>query len=192
VSNEGEIIAVVLKVACALESIGVEYLVGGSVAASLYGEPRSTRDIDIAVRLPEEKLPQLVNALGPEFAVDEEAMREAIHARRSANIFYLPLVLKVDLFMRGDSEYDQVEFSRRTTVQPVEGASLRASSPEDNLLWKLRWFKLGGEVSEQQWRDILGLLRVSGSSLDMKYLSEWSATHAVSELLQRALKQIAP
>jgi hypothetical protein len=159
------------------------------VASSFHGEPRATRDIDIAVRLTPDKLPALVAALGPDFAVDQEMVLEAIRTGRSANIFYLPLVVKVDLFMRGHSEYDRSEFSRRTVVQPLEGEAVNASSAEDNLLWKLRWFQQGGEVSDQQWRDILGILRIGEAGLDLAYLREWSSRHGVTDLLERALAQ---
>lgn len=188
-NDEDPVAAVVLRVARALEKAGVEYMVGGSVASSLYGEPRSTQDIDFAVTLDETSLPALIAALGSDFAVDEEMVIDAIHHRRSANIFYLPFFMKVDLFIRAGTEYDQQEFARKATVEPVPGEPLFASSREDNLLWKLRWFRMGGEVSDQQWRDVLGILRLGDASLDLAYLERWSEAHGVSDLLERAISQ---
>jgi hypothetical protein len=176
-------------VARVLESVGLDYMVGGSIASSSYGEPRATRDIDVAVRLGEGDIPKLIAALGPEFAIDEEMLREAVSAGRSANIFYLPYFMKIDLFVRGNSEYDRAEFDRRSNVEPILGERVAASSPEDNLLWKLRWFRMGGEVSDQQWRDILGLLRVSGSKMDAAYLRKWAGAHGVQDLLEGAHAQ---
>jgi hypothetical protein len=183
VNPEDEVLAVLVRVARALEHAQVEYMVGGSVASSLHGEPRATRDIDFAVRLREEALPRLVAALGQDFAIDEQMVKEAIQRGRSANIFYLPFFMKVDLFVRGSSEYDEAEFARKAVVEPTEGEPLFASSVEDTLLWKLRWFRMGGEVSDHQWRDVLGMLRLAGDALDRGYLRHWSAAHGVSDLL---------
>lgn len=64
-----------------------------------------------------------------------------------------------------------------------------ASSAEDNLLWKLRWYRMGGEVSDQQWRDVLGLIRISGDKMDPAYLRRWAVHHGVDDLLDRAMNQ---
>jgi hypothetical protein len=178
-----------VRVARALEIAGIEYLVGGSVASSSFGEPRSTRDIDFAVRLKEGDIPGLLEALGSDFAADPEMLREAVRSGKCANIFYLPFFMKVDLFVRGNDAYDRAEFSRSTRIEPVPGETLFASSPEDCLLWKLRWFQMGGGVSDQQWRDVLGLLRISGEKMDLQYVRSWAKSHDVEALLDRALAQ---
>src|SRR5206468_884822 len=100
-----------------------------------------------AVRLQEQQVPLLARELGPEFAVDEEGLREAVRLHRSHNIFFLPTVLKVDLFVRGGHPFDESEFARRIW-QPLRGTDAAfVASPEDNLLRKLLWFRMGGEVS---------------------------------------------
>lgn len=91
--------------------------------------------------------------------------------------------------MRGDDAYDRAEFSRRTEIEPVPGERILASSPEDNLLWKLRWFRKGGEISDQQWRDVLGILRSSRAAMDFSYLRRWSEHHGVEDLFERAMQQ---
>jgi tRNA nucleotidyltransferase/poly(A) polymerase len=181
---------VLLLVARALETAGVDYLVGGSVASSLLGEPRSTNDIDFAVRLREGEVPALIKALGPDFAADETSLTEAVRAGRSANIFYLPLVTKVDLFMRGSEPFDAVEFARRVKVEVRRGEPpIFVSSLEDSVLRKLVWFRSGGEVSDRQWRDVLGLLRASDAPADRKHLEQWARQLGVEDLLERAFKQ---
>jgi hypothetical protein len=182
-------IEVAVRVARALERAGIEYMVGGSLASSAHGEPRATRDVDFAIRLTESAIDALVEALGPDFAVDEEMIRDAVRTGRSANLFFLPVFTKVDLFVRGTGEYDLAEFSRKSEIEPAPGERVQASSPEDSVLWKLRWFRLGGEVSDQQWRDVLGLLRVSGATMDHGYLRRWAVTHGVGDLLDRAVTQ---
>lgn len=187
-----EIVDVAAKVARALEAAGVPYLLGGSVAAGLMGEPRATRDIDFAVRLARGQVDGLVRALGDDFSVDEDALLDAIARGRSANIFHLPTVMKVDLFVRGGHPFDLSEFSRRIAVEiSPEAGSLYVASPEDNILRKLAWFRMGGEVSDQQWRDVLGMIRTAGPRLEAAYLDEWAVQLGVADLLARAREQAA-
>jgi hypothetical protein len=189
VTSPDDTTEVAVQLARAMERAGVEYAVGGSVASSAYGEPRATRDLDFAVRLTPRLVPSLLESLGPDFVVDTELLLEGIRTGRSVNIFFLPFFTKIDLFVRGDDEYDRAEFSRRNEIEVVPGERILASSPEDNLLWKLRWYRKGGEVSDQQWRDVLGLLRVSGETMDLAYLRSWAMHHSVDDLLEQAMSQ---
>jgi hypothetical protein len=189
VTSADDATEVAVRFARALEHAGIEYAVGGSVASSAYGEPRATRDLDFAVRLTPRLLPALLEALGPDFAVDLDLLREGIRTGRSVNLFYLPFFTKIDLFVRGNDEYDRAEFSRRNEIEIVPGERILMSSAEDNLLWKLRWYRKGGEVSDQQWRDVLGLLRVSGETMNLAYLRKWATEHGCIDLLERAIRQ---
>ncbi|MBI3181727.1 MAG: hypothetical protein HYZ28_06255 [Myxococcales bacterium] len=172
-----------------MEAAGVEYALGGSVATGLQGEPRATNDVDFAVRLSEQQVSRLATELGPDFAVDEEGLREAVRRRGSDNIFFLPSALKIDLFVRGGEPFDDSELSRRR-LQPIRGDD-RAwiATPEDNILRKLVWFRKGGEVSDRQWRDVLGILRLPGHVLDWDYLRQWAPRLGVADLLERVASQ---
>jgi hypothetical protein len=187
--DEASELDVALRVAAVLEDLGIEYALGGSLASSLQGEPRSTNDVDFAVRLEEHQVSPLVARLGPDFVVDEEGLRDAVRRRQSYQIYFLPFVLKIDLFMRGVSAFDRSEFARRVPVRVGERGRLYAASPEDNLLRKLLWFRDGGGVSDRQWRDVLGILRVSGAGLDRPYLQHWAMQLRVSDLLDEAFAQ---
>jgi hypothetical protein len=180
---------VALLVGAVLDALGIEYTLGGSLASYLHGEPRSTNNIDFAVRLEEHHVPQFVERLGPEFVVDPDARREAVRDRRPYAMYFLPLVLKVDLFIRGSAPLDQSEFARRIAVRIGDRERLYSATPEDNLLRKLLWFRDGGEISDRQWRDVLGILRVSGASLDRGYLERWADQLGLRALLQRAFEQ---
>ncbi len=180
-------VAVAMRVGNAIEAAGGSYFVGGSLASSLQGEPRATNDVDIVFELPLGRIAVLVAALEPDFEIDVDMLRDALLHGRSCNIFYLPVVMKVDLFAVGPSPYDEIEFARRRRV-PVRatGETLVVKSPEDSVLRKLLWYREGGYVSDRQWRDVVEVLRVSGPAMDRGYLEGWAGRLAITELLERA------
>ena len=113
-------------------------------------------------------------------------MRTALLRASTANVFYLPLVTKIDLFGRGYEPYDEMEFSRRQVLTIRPGETLVVKSPEDTVIRKLLWYRAGGEVSTKQWRDIQSVLRVSGEAMDDDYLKQWAELLGVADLLARA------
>lgn len=186
--NVPDVISVALQCAEAFENAGVGYFLGGSLASSLQGEPRATNDIDFVVELRANQIPPLALALGADFDVDEESLREAVARRGSWNIFHLPSVTKVDLFLLRQGDFDASEFSRRRRVVLTDdGRGLFIKSPEDSVLRKLLWFRDGGETSSTQWRDIVQLLRLGAGQLDMSYLHTWAGKLGIEPLLGRAL-----
>lgn len=180
-------IGIALRVAAAIESAGGTYFVGGSVASSLHGDPRSTNDIDIVVSLPLRNIDTFVAALGADFELDRDMLRDALRQARCANGFYLPVLTKIDLFGLGEEPFDAIEFARRAAVTVgSEGERLFVKSPEDSILRKLRWYRDGGEVSDKQWRDIVSILRLNAGSLEETHLDEWAAQLHCTDLLGKA------
>ncbi|WP_240806730.1 hypothetical protein [Polyangium spumosum] len=178
---------VALRVAAALEAVGCEYFLGGSVASSLQGEPRATNDIDFVVAMMPHRVRSFAEKLGPDFEVDEDMLRDALRRGSCANIFYLPMVTKVDLFALGSTPYDEVEFNRRRKVRVRStGEELFVKAAEDTVLRKLLWYRDGGEVASKQWRDVVEVLRVSAAEIDEQYLQTWAERLGIDELLSRA------
>ena len=180
-----------LQVAAALERCGVRYLVGGSVASSVTGEPRSTLDVDLVVALTQEDVEPFLANLGDGFYSDEETLRGAIRTRSSVNLIHKETSTKVDLFILGGTPLDDEQMERRVRLQVATGPDrfLYVYTAEDILLQKLRWYRLGNEASDRQWRDILGIIRVQGRRLDRSYLRRGALTLGVTDLLDRALGQ---
>lgn len=175
-----------VQVCAVLERLGIEHVVGGSIASSLVGEPRATIDVDIAVRLSGDRIPGLVVAFEDDFYLSGDAVREAVARRGSFNLIHLETMQKVDLFVLGDEPLDVGQLGRRQRLEVAPGTELWVGSPEDQILRKLWWFRLGGEVSERQWRDVVAILRVQASALDDDYLDDTAAAADLVGLLARA------
>lgn len=188
----GDPLVVVAALARVFDELGVRYLVGGSFASSLYGVPRSTQDVDLVAELRAESAQALYDRLSSSFYVDVDMIRDAIARRASFNVIHLETMFKADVFiMKGDS-WSREEMTRAKVEAfeaPSGSTSVRLASPEDTLLHKLVWYKLGSEISERQWSDILGVLRVQGEKLDAEYLDRWAPLLDVDLLLARARKQ---
>ena len=183
---------VALQVAAALERCGVRYLVGGSLASSVSGEPRATMDVDLVVALTQADVEPFLAHLGEGFYADEETLRSAIRARSSVNLIHRESSTKVDLFILGGTPVDDEQMERRVRLQVASAPDsfLYVYAAEDILLQKLRGYRLGNEVSDRQWRDILGIIGVQGRRLDLSYLRRGALTLGVTDLLDRALGEV--
>ena len=180
-------ISTALLVTEALDALGIPHSIGGSIASSFAGEPRSTVDIDIVAAIEERHVDALVAALSPAFYADADSVRRAIRSRSSTNLIHQQTHVKVDLFIAGGTPLDARQLARRQAVDLGEGRLVHVHPPEDILLQKLRWFRLGGEVSDRQWRDVASIVRVQRGRLDTQYLREAAPLLNVTDLLERAL-----
>jgi hypothetical protein len=189
VTSRPDPIAVALEVADLLDALGIRHTIGGSIASALAGEPRSTVDIDVVAALSESDVPRLVSALSPAFYVDVVALTRAVRERTTTNLVHQASQLKVDIHVAGGTPLDEQQLQRRQAVIIRPGRTLHVHPPEDILLQKLRWYQKGGKVSDRQWRDILGIIRVQGRRLDREYLVRYAPALGVASLLERALRE---
>ena len=188
---QNEPIEVTLKVTNFLEKLGIPYLIGGSLASTLYGMVRTTQDSDIIAEMQLEHVQQFVSSLQNEFFIDEEMIADSIQRHSSFNIIHRDTMFKVDIFIPSPRPFQQSQLARvrRQTFQLETDISANFASAEDTILSKLEWYRMGGEVSERQWRDILGVLKTKAGDLDLDYLRKWANDLKVTDLLERALKE---
>ena len=177
-----------LDVADRFDRLGIPYVLGGSVASSFLGEPRTTIDVDVAVRMTANNLEAVVGEVEADFYIPLGAAAEAISNASAFNLIHLETGLKVDIFVLGTGILDTLQMQRRQrfVVQREPLVGLWVTSAEDQILRKLEWHKVCGRVSDRQWRDILGLLVTQRDYLDFVYLAEVARHVALSDDLAQA------
>ena len=184
-----DLLAALDPVVSALEELGVEYSVVGSVASSAHGIARSTVDADVVADLSSAAVDGLVSRLERDYYVSRDAARDAVRRRSLFNAIHLATMIKVDVYVLSDRPFDRSSFARRTArMLPEEPGPRRyhIDTPDATVLHKLEWYRAGGEVSDRQWADVVGVLAVQGEALDRTYLDRWASDLGVADLLTRA------
>jgi len=188
-----EPIAATIQVTAVLEKLGIPYLVAGSLASTVYGMVRTTQGADLVAEMRPENAEAFIQALQGDFYMDEEMIKNAVGQHTSFNIIHRASMFKVDVFIPLTSPFvkEQLSRARRQILAREPHAEAMLATAEDTLLAKLDWYRMGGEVSERQWRDVLGILKIQAGNLDLGYLTRWAKELKVSELLESALAQSA-
>lgn len=190
ISDPLEVLALVGK---PLVDSGLRWLVGGSVASSFHGVPRSTLDVDLVVEIPESAVDKLAREWSPCFLVDSDMIRDAIRRGATCNLIHLESALKVDLFLGVDDPWIRQELQNPDLVPMRIGKSeliVPFARAEDVLLHKLRWFLDGGSQSDRQWGDVLGIVRARGEDLDRAHMERWAIHLKIPQtLVESALRR---
>lgn len=192
-ATEGEpaMVRVLRALQRTLDELGIEYVVTGSVASGFVGEQRLTHDVDVLVEIPADAEEPLLKALAGDFYVPEAFARTALRSRSMFNVLHLASHLKVDLIPAKDDRLTREQFATRTRVRYEGAAPLDTyiAAPEVIVLSKLDWFRRGSGASDQQWRDIKGVLKVQGPRLNLAYLRQLAEETGLTELVARALTE---
>jgi len=143
----------------------------GSYASSVHGNPRASQDIDIVIAPNRPQLLALLKLLpDTEYYVSDEAALDALARRSQFNVVDFATGWKVDFIIAKDREFSRTEFERRRLLE-LDGLALYFASPEDVLIAKLEWAKLG--ASSRQIEDAAGIIALQGNQLDTAYVSHW-------------------
>jgi len=183
-----EILSALQPVANALVKFSIPYYIGGSIASSIYGMARATMDIDIVADVKLHHISLLKQELEKSYYIDEGMIKEAIQNSSSFNLIHLETVIKIDVFILKDIPYQQNALARKIkdTLEDDIKTEFYFSSPEDIIISKIQWYELGGKVSERQWLDVIGVIKIQGDSLDKNYLQVWAKKLEIYELLKNA------
>ena len=188
-----DLVSALRPVAEAFAALGVTYYIGGSVASSAHGVARASLDADVVATLEPQHVDPLIGLLEDSYYLPAARLRQAVTDRSSFNLIHLATMFKIDVFVSKGRPFDR-EAATRARAEALDEAAesprFPVASAEDTVLAKLEWFRRGGETSERQWWDIIGILRVSAHA-DREYLQRWAASLGVADLLERALADVS-
>ena len=186
---DAEQMEAMLAVVAAIEQLQVPFFVAGSFASNAYGFYRATADVDLVADLKIHHVDPLVEALTGRFYVSKDAVRQAVMSRGSFNVIEFSTSMKVDVFTlkRELFQLEQMQRRMRRALNPEGTIETWLASPEDTILAKLDWYRLGGGVSDRQWGDVLGVMKVQAENLDLAYLRRWADELRLRDLLDRTL-----
>ena len=187
-----DILVAVQPIVQAFENLSIDYYIGGSIASSLYGTPRATIDVDMVADIKNSQILPLKVLLQKNYYIDEQMIADAVRRKSSFNLIHLETMIKIDIFIYSDDPYQKSAISRRvkdTLEESDQTVEFYFSSPEDVIINKLQWYEMGERVSERQWLDVVGIIKVQGNSLDKKYLLNWSKRLNLMELLDKAFNE---
>jgi hypothetical protein len=176
-----------------LTDLGLRHFAVGSVASSIHGVPRFTNDVDLLVALTPGDVDSVAAAVATDFYMDPDEARFSIRMGRAFNVLHLASAFKIDIFPVGNNGFHQSELTRSTlqnwVVPGGRPIQLPVASPEDTILSKLRWYRMGGEVSDRQWADVLGV--ATRNDLDWAYMAGWAPQLGVADLLERLKSEVS-
>ena len=169
-------------IASRLESVGIPYMMTGSMAMAIYSVPRMTRDIDLVVEVKPVDVDKIVSLFSKDCYIDRDSVKQAVDAHTMFNIIHNEWVVKADFILRKDEEFRREEFARRQKVV-IGDTTIFVVSAEDLILSKLVWGK--ESPSDLQLRDVRQMISTV-SELDWKYMKKWATVLRIDTLLEKA------
>ena len=182
-----------LRLLAGLDRLEVAYMIAGSAASSTHGLWRATADVDLVVSLDRDRADEFVAEFQGEFYLDRDHILQSLALGRGFNLIHLGSAYKFDLFPLGPERFQRRQFARRryekASIFGGAAIELSVATPEDVILSKLSRYRRGGEVSDRQWTDVLGVVAQQRSRLDIAYLNEWANELGIADLLEAALRE---
>ena len=169
-------------IALRLDSVGIPYMMTGSMAMAIYSVPRMTRDVDLVVDVKPVEVDKIVSLFSKDCYIDRDSVRQAVDAHSMFNIIHNKWVVKADFIIKKDEEYRREEFARRQKVV-IENMTIFVVSVEDLILSKLVWGKQF--QSDFQLRDVRQMISTV-SELDWEYMKKWAVVLGIDALLKKA------
>lgn len=184
-----EILQAIQPVITVLNELSIPYYIGGSIASSMYGIARATMDVDMVADIKPCHVSTLKQLLEKDYYVDENMIMDAIKESSSFNLIHLKTMIKIDIFFQKADSYSKHALDRKKKdllVEYDDASEFFFSSPEDVIINKLKWFEMTERTSERQWLDVIGVLKVQNTNLDIEYLKCWCAKLDLMSLLEAA------
>ena len=186
--QEHDLLVAMIPIIEVFESLGIRYYLSGSIACSVYGLPRGAQDIDVVADIQTEHVSALVKHLQGAYTINAQTLRDAIAQRNAFSLLHLSSLVKVDVMLPRGTPFDSLVLQRARQLSLIEGYQpIWIASPEDVVLMRLEWYRDCGATADDQWNDILGVLKVQAPTLDLTYLRHVAQTLNDSGLLEQAL-----
>ncbi len=184
-----EILQAIQPVITALNELSIPYYIGGSIASSMYGIARATMDVDMVADIKPCHVSTLKQLLEKDYYVDENMIMDAMRRSSSFNLIHLETMIKIDIFFQKADSYSEQALNRKrkdVLVEYDDASEFFFSSAEDVIINKLKWFEMTERMSERQWLDVIGVLKVQNTKIDIEYLKYWCAKLDLVSLLEAA------
>jgi hypothetical protein len=168
----------------------IPYLITGSVAATAYGEPRLTNDIDVVVDLDEAH----ACPFAAQFPLGEyylnEAIQEALIRKGQFNIIHPASGLKIEVMIQRERRSNRAGSGEQGLIHPADSYEARFAAPEDVVTKKMECYREGG--SEKHLRDIAGIMKISAGEIDERYIGEWADRLGLRAVWDAMLQRLRP
>ena len=170
-----------------LEMVRADFAVVGSAACSVYGEARSSNDVDLLVMMSEAQLERLAMMAGTEFYVDLDAAKAAWRCSKTFYLLSMMDTTKFHLYPANTDPFGMVQLERKRLERVDFLADVRVpvASPEDVVLAKLRWFDKGKRAVARHWTDVVAVVQAQGAEMDWMHLETWGQRLGVGDLVGR-------
>jgi hypothetical protein len=181
-----DLLDAILPLSAIFEVLQIPYYIQGTIANSLYGMQRATFEVDFFANLCLEHMNDLQQQLKPFYAIDTQIMRDAVYLRTYFEIVHIESLIKINVLLSQDLDFEKQTYNRSKQHRLLENnSSVYVASPEDIVLTQLRKYRVEGESADDQWNEILGVLKVQGISLDFTYLEQWAEKLTIADLLRK-------